>query len=505
MYTRKLSEVLEGLEYLERRGPDPDLAGIIFDSREAGSGLAFFALPGVHTDGHQYIPQVIAAGCPAVVHSAPLPEYDPAVAYLRVADTRFFMSPFSAAFFDHPSRRLKVIGVTGTDGKSSTVSFLSQLLELSGHPAGFFSTVEYKTGRDIQANSFRQSTPEAPQIQGVLKEMADHGLEYAVVESTSHGLSPRTNRLGDVGYDVAVFTNVTSEHLEFHGTLEQYRADKARLFSALDRSGKQGFGVVNRDDPHWQLFTGATSRPCRTYSLSSPDADLRASGVEESGAGLTFTLHWQGQTSRATCPLAGVFNVQNLLATLLAVSGLTGRSPLDLAKLLPGIRGVKGRMKLVDQGQDFRVIVDYAHTPGAFEKVLPDVRATTLGRLWVVFGSGGERDRVKRPQQGQLADQWADIVVLTDEDPRLEDPQLILEDIAAGVTGKTRGTDLHLVRPRREALRTALSGARAGDTVLLLGKGHEQSIIMPEGKTPWDEETVAREILEDLGWKGRGL
>ncbi len=496
-----LSQILKNMNVLEKRGPDPQISTLFFDSREACPGGLFFALPGVHTDGHRFIPQVIDHGAVAIVHSQDLDTYAPEVAYVKVQDTRFFMSPVSAAFYDYPSRELRVIGVTGTDGKSSTTSFLFQLLELLGHKTGFFSTVEYKTGDAVEVNSFRQSTPEAPQIQGLLREMVDNGLEFAVVESTSHGLSVKTNRLGDVAYDAAVFTNVTSEHLEFHGTLEQYREDKSRLFSLLDTSGKMGFGVVNRDDPWHDIFIRATSRPCFTYSLKDPSADLWANEIKEDNTGLTFTLIWKGQSVCVTCPLAGVFNVQNLMATLLTVTGLVGKNPLELAPLLKNIAGVKGRMKLINQGQPFRVIVDYAHTPGAFERVLPDVRLRTSGRLMIVFGSGGERDRVKRPIQGALADKYADLIFLTDEDPRLEDPWNILEEIASGIKEKTRDETLILLRPRVRALEAALTQAKPGDTVLLLGKGHETSIITASGKEAWDEEAKAREILATLGWK----
>lgn len=502
MSEKKLSALLQNLEIVQRRGPDDlTVSRLVYDSREVGPGAAFFALPGLHVDGHSFVPQVIAAGCRVIFHSADLPEYQPGVAYVQVRDTRFTMSPAADAFFDHPSRELTVIGVTGTDGKSSTVSFLHQLLEASGHPAGFFSTVQWKTGSQIQANSFRQSTPEAPQIHGILREMKTNGLQYAVVESTSHGLSPRTNRLGNVTYTAAVFTNVTLEHLEFHGTVEQYRQDKARLFAALDRGPANAFGVVNRDDPHADLFISATKRPVLTYSRRDPQADLYVSRLEETDGRLHFSLRHAGQEAAGTLNIPGSFNIENLMAALLTIGRLLGQSPLDLVPLASQIVAVKGRMCAVRQGQPFEVLIDYAHTPGAYEKILPAVKAGVKGRLIAVFGSAGERDREKRPLQGALADKWADVIVLTEEDPRLEGNQPILDDIQAGIKNKTLGQDLFRVTPRTAALEWAFDLARPGDTVLLLGKGHEQSIIYAHGSEKYDEEAVAKALLIKAGYQ----
>ncbi|MEI8095860.1 MAG: UDP-N-acetylmuramoyl-L-alanyl-D-glutamate--2,6-diaminopimelate ligase [Spirochaetales bacterium] len=483
---------------------------LVYDSREAGPSTLFFALSGTHTDGHRYLAEVAACGCRAFVVSQPpdtLPAAcrEPGSVLLRVESARLALSPFAAAFYGQPSHEIPVIGVTGTDGKSTTVSFIHQLLELAGHPSGFFSTVEWKTGAHIEANKFRQSTPEAPLIHESLRRMVDNGLHYAVLESTSHGLSPLTNRLGDVRYAAAVFTNVTLEHLEFHGTVEQYRRDKARLFAALAAGPKKAFGVINGDDPHAGLFAEAAGdRAVFRYSISDPKAHLFARSLHETAEALDLELVWKGEAATCHLGIPGRVNAENLMAALLTVAGLLSLrgprenplvTPLDLLPLVPSLRPLKGRMTPVRAGQSFSVVVDYAHTPGAFEKLLPAVKAVTPGRLIVVFGSGGERDREKRPLQGALADRWADLIVLTDEDPRLEDPQAILSDLEAGITGKTLGASYWKIIPRREALRHAFSLAVAGDTVLLLGKGHEQSLVTATGSHPWDEESVARELL----------
>jgi len=480
------------------------VADLAFDSRQAGPDKVFFALSGTHTDGHEYLEDVAARGCRAVVvRQVPNPPR-PDTVYAVVADPRFSLSSFSAALFDHPSRELLVIGVTGTDGKSSTVSFLHQLLTLAGEKAGFFSTVEWSTGGPTHHNQGRQSTPEAPQIQRVLRQMVDAGCRFAVIEATSHGLSPRTNRLGDVVWAGAVVTNVTLEHLEFHGTVEVYRQDKARLFGALAQGREGAFGVVNLDDPHHGLFVDAAgSCPVKTYSLVDPEADFYVRRVTEHADSLGLEVVAEGGLGECRLPIPGRFNASNLGAAILAAASaltLAGRptTVLDLLPFAEKLSAVKGRMAPVREGQDFAVLVDYAHTPGAFEALLPAVKAVTPGRVIAVFGSGGERDRTKRPLQGALADRWADLIFLTDEDPRFEDPQRILADLEAGITTKKEGQGYWKVLPRREAVRRALSLARKGDTVLLLGKGHEQTLVTAEGPQPWDEAAVARELLGGL-------
>jgi UDP-N-acetylmuramoyl-L-alanyl-D-glutamate--2,6-diaminopimelate ligase len=334
--------------------------------------------------------------------------------------------------------------------------------------------------------------------------MVDQGCRFAVIEATSHGLSPRTNRLGDVQWSGAVITNVTLEHLEFHGTVEAYRRDKARLFEALEAGRSGAFAVVNLDDPHHALFEAAAGHaPLKTYSLHQPGASLSLSSLVEAADGLDLVVTDGTRSQACRLPIPGRFNAENLLAAVLAaasVLSLAGRatSPFDLLPFVDRLKSVKGRMAPVRAGQPFAVLVDYAHTPGAFEKLLPAVRAVTPGRVLVVFGSGGERDREKRPLQGALADRWCDLLFLTDEDPRLEDPAQILGDIERGITAKAQGVGYWKTTPRRAAVRQALAMAEPGDTVLLLGKGHEQTLVTAAGSEPWDEESVAREVLAEL-------
>jgi UDP-N-acetylmuramoyl-L-alanyl-D-glutamate--2,6-diaminopimelate ligase len=505
MQGRTLRDITAGLAVRELTGDaGRALTGIAYDSRDVSPGTLFVALDGQHTDGHRFIDEAVRRGAAGIVHSRPLPSRAPGVGYALVEDTRAVLSPLSAAFYGRPSLSLAVVGVTGTDGKSSTVSFLHQLLRLRGRRAGFLSTVSFHTGVREVKNPFRQSTPEAPEVQGMLADMAAAGVEFAIVEATSHGLSARTGRLADVAFDAAAMTNVTHEHLEFHGTFEQYRSDKANLFRSLDRPAEKTaacprFGVVNADDPSALYFRGCTRQPVFTYGLRG-DAALRAEDVFQDLAGSSFILSHAGTGVPCRVAIPGPFWVENAMAACLTAAHLLGEDPLELAGLLPRLTGVRGRMESVDLGQPFSVIVDYAHTPAAFGKLLPWVRERTAGRVITVFGSAGERDRAKRPLQGRTAADHSHILVLTDEDPRGEDREAILEEIAAGCPERKRGEDLFLAADRPRAIARAFSLASAGDTVLLLGKGHEGSIIGAAGPQPYDEREEAERCLRAAGF-----
>ncbi|HET6485630.1 MAG TPA: UDP-N-acetylmuramoyl-L-alanyl-D-glutamate--2,6-diaminopimelate ligase [Spirochaetia bacterium] len=514
MRERMLRDLLPGIPVQEEHGSrERRVTGLAYDSREVEPGFLFVAMDGQHTDGHRFIPQAVSRGAAAVVHASPLAEYAPTATYVRVASPRRVLSPIAAAFYGNPSLELGVIGVTGTDGKSSTVWFIAQILARLGYRAGFLSTVSFQVADRMVKNPFRQSTPEASEIHGMLREMVETGRQYAVVEATSHGLSERMNRLADVAFDAAVFTNVTHEHLEFHGTFEQYRSDKANLFRALDRTpSKTGRGggapllraaVVNADDPSAEYFRASTTVHCSSYGLRAR-ADLSAREIRADITGSRFLMRWEGKEAAARVAIPGPFWVENSLAACLTVSRALGLDPLSLAPEIQGLRSVQGRMDYVDQGQPFALIVDYAHTPGAFEKLFPWIREHTPGRITVVFGSAGERDREKRRMQGRVASRHCDTLVLTDEDPRGEDRMAILEQIAEGCESKTRGKDLFLVPDRPEAIRFAVSRAGSGDTILLLGKGHEGSIIGPTGPAPWDERAEAEGALRELGYGGAG-
>ena len=517
------------------------ITALEYDSRQAGPGVLYFALPGLHVDGHDYIPDAVSRGARVIVHQKKLAAYSEGVLYLQVKDSRFAMSPIADAFYDFPSRRIGVIGVTGTEGKSTTVSLIYQILKLLGKKTGFISTVQHGDGITENWNSEHQTTPEATAIHRLLAEMCGNGVELAVLESSSHGLSKRTNRLGDVNFNVGVMTKVTHDHLEFHGTWEQYRSDKAELFRSLDAfPAKQAaagalplpsFGVANADDPSADYFAAATKHKTYTFSTKGSKADLSLRTLESGPDGNRYEVFVDstGATLTVRDQLPGAFNAANVLATLLVVSNLLSVKVETLVPLVSQLKPVRGRMTAIQQGQPFEVHVDYAHTPSSFEAVLPPVReraALTGKRLITLFGSPGERDIQKRYLQGEIAARYSDIVILTDEDPRGEDPMTILEEIAKGceahsgcgpnsgceadpnctttIRSMIRDETLFLIPDRPQAIRKAFSLAAEGDIVLLLGKGHENSIIYADKTIDYDEIKEAETALAEAGYACAG-
>ncbi len=498
---KSLSAIIHDINIIAEKGTgNPEISGLSYDSRQTSRGNLYFALPGFHVDGHDYIEQAIDAGAAAVVHSKEPAVYRPDAVYLRVDNPRTVMSPVAAAFYGNPSAELKLIGVTGTDGKSSTVSFIHQILVRSGRTCGFLSTVQFNTGGISVKNHFRQSTPEATEIQKALREMADAGCSHAVVESTSHGLSPSNNRLGDVSYDAAVLTNISHEHLDFHGTMQQYKDDKANLFRMTGR--ENGIAVINLDEKEHGFFSAAAEGASIFYysAEGAEGADYRAVDIEETPSSIAFTLESPRGSAEVHLNLSGRFNVDNILAAAAAVCEMESITPAELAPLFPELQAVKGRMVPVKEGQPFQVIVDYAHTPGSFERLFPAIKPLVKGRLFALFSSAGERDIEKRPVLGAIADRYCDVIFLADEDPRGENGMDLLRDVAAGCAGKTEGKTLFLIEDRRTAMKAAFSMMTAEDCILLLGKGHEGSIIYADHTIPWDEEDTARELLRELGF-----
>lgn len=569
---------------------DSDIANIsisnlVFDSREVTKGALYFALPGTHIDGKEFIPDAIEKGANAIVFEGELSEetqkrsaelivkrhmqnvlgedsngkpiHDesakfPVPAFIKVESSRFAMSPISDAFYDFPSKKLIVIGVTGTEGKSSTVSFIWQLLKSCGEKAGFISTVEYSFGDEALPNPQHQTTPEAPIIHHHLNEMLLNGCKYAVVESSSHGLSVRTNRLGNVLFDCAVFMNVTLEHLEFHKNFETYRNDKANLFRTLDKhdhikiiAGEKtkipSIGIVNLEDPSADFFIKATKK--HVYGFTSEGKAgksavetgaeavplpkipenlryMKAENIAAARFGIDFTIISDGENAlypenfdpvlprehkriSVQAKVPGAFNTYNIMAAMIAVSSVTGKSFQEIAAHIPELKPIKGRMTLIEQGQPFELIVDYAHTPSSFETIFPPLKKRCSGRIFAVFGSGGERDLTKRPLQGEIAARFCDFVVLADEDPRGEDPVELLKGIAVGAekAGMKMNENLFIIPDRKKAIREVLKKAQKSDIVLLLGKSHENSIIYKDYTMPYDEISEAKQALSELGYK----
>lgn len=487
---RELASVVDG----DLNG-DGDLAitDVVYDSRQVTPGALFVAMPGGYVDGHAYIDQAISRGASAIMVERP---GDFAISSIVVSDSRAALSPLAAEFFDHPSRSLKVVGVTGTDGKTSTSTLAEAMLSAGGLSTGLIGTVQIKIGDDVVDHETRQTTPESLDIHRIFRQMLDRGVEWVLLEATSHGLA--MHRLDDVRFEVAAVTNITHEHIDFHGTRDAYWAAKRRLFELNREGGRKA--VVNLDDPGACTALDVCSGfETITYSLEKPEASLRARNVTLGPDGFTAALDTPQDSFEVRSPLLGGFNVSNSLCA----AGIALHAGVDIATIAATLANppvIAGRMARIEEGQSFNVLVDYAHTPASLEKVLSMLRSLDgAGRLIVVSGSAGERDREKRPLQGSVCARFADISIFTNEDPRYEDGRAIIEQIAEGAraAGGRDGETVFAIQDRAEAIDRAVSLAESGDTVLLAGKGHERSMIINGQKYPWDEAEAARTAIRN--------
>jgi UDP-N-acetylmuramoyl-L-alanyl-D-glutamate--2,6-diaminopimelate ligase len=470
--------------------PIGDITSLAYDSRRVSHGALFFAVPGEHTDGHGYVPDAVEAGAQGVVVQHELP--DVGIPQLVVANSRYALADAADLWFGEPSRHLATIGVTGTNGKTTVTSLCAQILAAEGQHPGLLGTVNVQIGDRLEENLARATTPEALELQELLARMVAAGNKTAVIETSSHGLA--LGRVRNCRYRAAVLTKLTHEHLEFHGTFEAYRDAKALLVEEAP------LAVLNRDDPNWTVFRERARGQVLSYGLHE-EADVRASDLylRADGSDLAVTaLGWGG---RLKIQLAGSFNVENALAAFTFALGW-GIDPELAAATLARAHGVDGRMQRVDLGQPFSLVVDYAHSPDAIEKMLRVLRSITEGRLIALFGSAGERDLLKRPEMGRIAAELADLVVITDEDPRAEDPDEINRQIAVGAraAGARDGQNLWVINDRRAAIAHAIGLAKPGDTILLAGKGHEHNMFVASGSVWWDEAEVARQELQSAGY-----
>ncbi|AJA90032.1 UDP-N-acetylmuramyl peptide synthase [Borreliella chilensis] len=477
---------------------DLEILGATYSSKLVLSGYVFFALSGIHFDGHDFIEMAIQKGSNVIVYSRDLDFYRSNVTYIKVdgLNIRKFMSNFSNVFYDEPSKKLKVIGVTGTDGKSSVCYYIYLLFKKKGVKVGFISTVFFDDGSgSLIKNPYRQSTPESTEIHLILSNMVRNGVQYAILESTSHGLDLETARLIDVNYFAVVFTNIGHEHLEFHGTIQNYLNVKLGLFRSV--KDDDGFGVVNLDDSYSSEFKNAVKKSF-TYSLKSSQADFFVSFIDEKIDSTRFEFYYKGVKYSANVNLLGSFNVENIMAALIVVSQILNSDIQEIVDKLICIKSLDGRMDSINLGQNFSVIIDYAHTPGAFSKLFPIFKRFAKNRLIAVFGSAGERDVAKRFLQGQISDIYSDLIVLCDEDPRGENSMCIIKDIAKGIVNKVVNQNLFLIPNRRQAIEKAISLAKAGDLVVALGKGHESSIIYENREIFWNEKEIVKNAISSL-------
>jgi len=477
-------------------GADLEIRGIAYDSRRVEPGTLFVAIRGFHRDGHDFVADAVARGAVAVIAERPVESVVPVAV---VPDSRLALSAVAADFFDHPTRRLRIVGVTGTDGKTTTVHLVSDVIEAAGERTGFQTTVDFKLCDARWNNETRQTTQEAVEVHQFFAELLVAGGTWGILEATSHALALK--KLAHVDVDIAVFTNLSPEHLDFHGSMQEYLSAKGILFEQLARSAEKGVpkaAVLNADDPHWRYLADRTSARIVTYGIDAL-ADVQGELLAEGPDGTKLRVTTPIGSAELLLPLIGRFNVSNALAAVGAgvASGVTidaVRSALERA------RPVRGRLERVEEGQPFTIIVDYAHTPESLRKILALLRPITKGSLIAVFGSAGERDRTKRPAMGEIAARHADYFVITQEDPRLEDRAQILREIERGAIAAGATADRYaVIDDRADAIAHAISRASPGDTVVLCGKGHEASIIEGETKTPWDEAAAARAALRAGG------
>jgi UDP-N-acetylmuramoyl-L-alanyl-D-glutamate--2,6-diaminopimelate ligase len=468
----------------------PTVRGLTADSRRVEAGHCFVAVPGFKQDARRFVPDAVARGAVLVVTEG---EAVPGVAAAQVLvpSARVALARLADRWFGHPSRHLTVVGITGTNGKTTTSYLVDALLQARGLRTGVIGTIQYRLGDETRPAG--QTTPEALELQSMLAQMYDEGIRGVAMEVSSHALA--LGRVEGLTFDVAVFTNLTQDHLDFHGTLGEYRQAKRRLFELLDRSPKPGrTAVVNADDPSGAEMVRGLAVPVLTFGLGQT-AQVRAAEWASTIDGIRLVATTPSGEVPLQSPLIGEHNVMNLLGAV-GVGLALGLPPPVIGRALGAVGTVAGRFEQVQAGQPFLVIVDYAHTPDALERVLHTARRLTAGRLAVVFGCGGDRDRGKRPIMGEIAARLADRVWVTSDNPRTEPPEAIIDEIVVGVRrggGEARGFAREA--DRRAAIEAALRWAGPGDTVVIAGKGHETYQIVGTAVLPFDDREVARQVL----------
>jgi UDP-N-acetylmuramoyl-L-alanyl-D-glutamate--2,6-diaminopimelate ligase len=476
------------------------VTGITSDSREVQPGYIFVAVPGTSSDGHRYIPQAVAQGAAAVVGSALIEDLP--VPYVQVDQPRKALAHLAASFYNFPARNLTMIGVTGTDGKTTTSNLIFHILQRAGIPTGIISTVNAMIGSEIYDTGFHVTTPPAPEVQRYLSRMKCAGLTHVILEATSHGLAQQ--RVAACQFDIGVITNITHEHLDFHGTYDAYRQAKASLLTSLAETqdkdqAVEPLAVLNRDDQSYDYLDSQVTTRKVTYSVEQ-QADVWADQIRHEADGLHFTAHGPGFSIPLHSNLMGLYNVPNCLAAICAaVIGLKV-APEAVQQGIANLPGVPGRMEQINMGQPFIAIVDFAHTPNALRQVLKSVRHMTQKRVIAVFGSAGLRDREKRRMMAEVSAELADITILTAEDPRSESLDGILEEMAEGVRsrGGVEGKTFWREPDRGNAIRQAVRMAQPDDLVIACGKGHEQSMCFGDIEYAWDDRTAVRAALAEL-------
>ncbi|MGC0771693.1 MAG: UDP-N-acetylmuramoyl-L-alanyl-D-glutamate--2,6-diaminopimelate ligase [Candidatus Acidiferrum sp.] len=489
----KLRDLLEGTETrVSPTAEGMEIRNVTCDSRKVQPRALFFALHGAKADGNAFIRDAVSRGAVAIVSEDAAPASIPAsVAWIQVREARKALAVMAANFFGHPAKALQLVAVTGTNGKTTTTSLIDSIVKASGAKTGLFGTIAYHT--PLGEYPAPNTTPESVDLQGFLAEIRDAGGKYAVLEASSHSLA--MDRLWGCHFAAAVFTNLTREHMDYHKTFEDYFAAKKRLFEGTG-AGSPEVAVINSDDEYGKRLSGLAKNTV-TYGLES-DADIGTKKFQLTFNGLAFTAHTPGGKVQVTSPLVGRINVYNILAAIGAAQAL-GFSTEILEAGIRNLESVSGRFQRIDLGQPFFVVVDYAHTDDALENLIRTARELNpKGRIITLFGCGGGKDRTKRPVMGEVTGRMSDLTILSSDNPRQEDPLKIISDIIVGLQ-KTAGK--YLIEPDREkAIGVAMDEARAGDIVLLAGKGHENYQILADKTLEFDDRDVARRALRDRGY-----
>lgn len=485
-----LAQLMGGLKEAEARGDTQvKITGITHDSRKVLPGDLYVCIPGFKQDGHDFASDAISKGAKALLVEHFL---DMDIPQVKVQDTRKAVGFLAAAIFGEPSRKLELVGVTGTNGKTTITHLAEKIAQVAGKKTGLIGTLGTRiAAREITGQN---TTPESTEIQKMLAEMVTEGVETAAMEVSSHALD--LGRVNGCVYNAAIFTNLTQDHLDYHQNMQEYLEAKALLFSGMKGDKPGQFAVLNSDDSSCAFLKQIT--PCRvvTYGVDS-EADFRASKLRLSDRGVEFEIAYHGIITPLFYSTPGKFSVYNALAAF--AWGITAGYSLEaVTQALAEIKGVPGRFESIRRGQPFQVIVDYAHTPDGLKNVLETAREITSGKLIAVFGCGGDRDRTKRPLMGEVAGRLSDFVVVTSDNPRTEDPDKIIEDILPGI----QGGDYTVIADRREAIIYACSIAQAGDTIVIAGKGHEDYQIIGTVKIHFDDREEAEEALRGNGYVG---
>lgn len=493
---KSLIDIIRTLEVTSIIGPqDVEITDITADSRAVTNSSLFIALDGATVDGHDYIDKAVAAGAVAVIVSKPVQVNDD-VCVITVKDTRAAMMVVVPSFFDYPANKMRMIGVTGTNGKTTTTHMIRHILKNQGHKVGVIGTVHIMIGDT--SYPIHNTTPDVVDLQHILHQMVEEGVTYCVMEVSSHALA--LGRVAGVEFDTAVFTNLTQDHLDFHKTFENYLAAKCKLFEQVSSSNqhKSNKGaVINIDDAYGERVVQKTKAPTITYSAQGKGT-LNASDIQMSTKMSDYTVQYNGESYRVSMNTTGLFNVYNTLAAIGAClqEGISMEA-IDMA--LKTFSAVPGRFELIEEGQDFAVVVDYAHTPDGLENILQTAQSIKEKRIIVVFGCGGDRDATKRPIMGRIAAKYGDIIYVTSDNPRTEDPIQIVKDVEAGVKEALRdGTSYKVIVDRRDAINHAIGAAKSGDIVIIAGKGHENYQILKDQTIHFDDREEARRALKEI-------